>query len=155
EHVGPPLRPALLLDRHQPDDGVRAPVLAVPEKHHAVALDIHRASRAPPVGGPWPRTERHAEPLPHPADHAHGRRRYSFFIFFLSSRSWRSAAASRPARSRRDLSSSSSGSTPGRAPPAACRSRGGGAASRAARRASRRRSNRAASFSGRFWGRTA
>src|SRR5205823_6021523 len=124
EHAGAPLRPALLLDGHQPDDGIRAPILAVPEKHHAVALDIHRASGAPPVGGPWSGTERLAEPLEHPADHAHDRRRYSFFIFFLSSRSCRSAAASRAARSSRSASA--------REPPAACRSRHARSAERSA-----------------------
>src|SRR5207245_9255736 len=123
EHVGPALGAALLLNRHQPDDAVRAPVLAIAEKHHPVTLDVHGASGAPPVGGPWSGTERLAEPLQHPADHAHGRRRYSFFIFFLRSRNWRSAAASRAVRSSSAFRSSSCGSMPGRVPPAAWRSR--------------------------------
>src|SRR2546426_3837495 len=54
EDVGPPLGTALVLDRHQSDDAVGAPVLAVAEKDHAVALDVHAASGAPPIRAAWP-----------------------------------------------------------------------------------------------------
>src|SRR5438445_4211118 len=65
---------------------------------------------------------------------------YSFRIFFFSSCSWRSAAASRALRSSSALSSSSWTSTPGRAPPAACRSRHARSALRSAAVSGRSRS---------------
>src|SRR5712692_1129898 len=53
KHVGAALRAAVLLDRHQADDGIRTPVLAVPEKDHPIALDFHGASGpSPAVGRP-------------------------------------------------------------------------------------------------------
>src|SRR5439155_10657750 len=72
EVVGAPLGAALLLDRHQADDRVGAPVLAVAEKDHAVALDVHAASGAPPVRAAWPGPEGVTEPGQHASDHAHG-----------------------------------------------------------------------------------
>src|SRR5207253_1991917 len=75
------------------------------QEHHPVPPDIHRGLRC--------------------AGH-------SFFIFFFSSRSCSSAAASRAARSISPLSSSSLRSMPGRAPPACCRSRHARSADRSA-----------------------
>src|SRR5256885_11041019 len=72
EDVGPPLGTALVLDRHQSDDAVGAPVLAVAEKDHAVALDVHAASGAPPVRAAWPGPKGVTEPGQYAADHAHG-----------------------------------------------------------------------------------
>src|SRR6266516_6667732 len=116
ENVGPPSRAPVLLDGHQADDGVGAPVLAVPQEHHPVPPDIHRGLRC--------------------AGH-------SFFIFFFSSRSCCSAAASRAARSISPLSSSSLRSMPDRAPPACCRSRHARSADRSASVDGRSRSARA------------
>src|SRR5437773_2573591 len=46
EHVGAPAGAAVLPNRHQPDDAVRAPVLAVAEKHHAAGFDVHGNSNS-------------------------------------------------------------------------------------------------------------
>src|SRR3989442_789066 len=42
EDVGAAAGAALVLDGHQPHDGVRAPVLAVAEEYHPIALDFHQ-----------------------------------------------------------------------------------------------------------------
>src|SRR6266511_5568765 len=87
EDVGPPLRAPLLLDRHQSDDRVGAPVLAVAEKDHPVALDVHGASGASSVVCP-PRPAvlyAPAKPGAQPTERAHGFRR-----FRMSSRTTRS-----------------------------------------------------------------
>ena len=45
EHVGAPPGPAVVFDRHQSDDAVRAPVLPVAEEHHTAGFDVHETSR--------------------------------------------------------------------------------------------------------------
>src|SRR5207249_7737733 len=74
EDVGPPLGPALLFDRHQPDDRVRAPVFAVAEKDHAVALDFHGASGASSIARRPCGLEGLTEPGEHPTEHAQDRK---------------------------------------------------------------------------------
>src|SRR5207245_10985831 len=75
EHVRAPLGTAVLLDRHESDDTVRAPVFAVSQEHHAVTLDIHAASGAPPVRAARSGPEGITEPRQHTTDPAHGLRR--------------------------------------------------------------------------------
>src|ERR1043166_2897469 len=75
EDVGGTLGAAGVLDRGQAGDSPPPPVLAVAEKDHAVALDLHGASRpSPAVHCPWVPV-RVAEPGHHPLDDAHWLRR--------------------------------------------------------------------------------
>src|SRR2546430_2051896 len=83
EDVGAPLGPALLFDRHQPDDRVRAPVFAVAEKDHAVALDFHGASGASSIARRPCGLEGLTEPGEHPTEHAHGFRRLDLLHLLL------------------------------------------------------------------------
>src|SRR5438094_607406 len=79
EHVGPALGPTILLDRHQPEDGVRAPVLAVSQKDHPVALDFHGASGASSVARravTVPVDQGCADAGPETPQPAHGLRRF-------------------------------------------------------------------------------
>src|SRR5437667_133881 len=78
EHVSPALGATIFFDGHQPEDRVRAPVLAVPEKDHAIALDVHGASGTSSVlrrPVPVPLPQRVADGGPQTTERAHRLRR--------------------------------------------------------------------------------
>src|SRR5207253_11361249 len=75
EHVGPAFGATLLFNRHQAEYDVGAPVLAVAEKDHAVALDFHGASGTSSVACgafPVPLDQGRTDAGPPATERAHG-----------------------------------------------------------------------------------